>query len=77
MIFTHHIFDTPEWLARQIEMPDPTPEMLEDPLFENIWSVIKTWDINVPNAYHGYMGANGSHAAMIYNNIKKGKANDE
>lgn len=47
--------------------PDPTPEMLNsDPLFDAIWSVIKTWDINVPHAYTGYMGATGNHVRAIY-----------
>jgi hypothetical protein len=46
-------------------MPDPTDEMLASPQFEAIWSVIKSWDVNVPEAYSGYCGANGSHVAMI------------
>lgn len=40
-------------------MPDPTDEMLASPQFEAIWNVIKSWDVNVPEAYSGYCGANG------------------
>lgn len=50
--------------------PDPTPKMLnDDPLFDAIWSVIKTWDINVPHAYSGYCGATGNHVRAIYDAI--------
>ncbi len=52
--------------VRSIEWPDPTPEMLDTILFDTIWRVIKTWDINVPHAYSGYMGATGNHARAIY-----------
>jgi hypothetical protein len=45
--------------------PNPTPEMLEDPLFNAIWNVIKSWDINVPAAYDGYCGATGNHVRAI------------
>lgn len=50
--------------------PDPTPEMLADPLFEAIWQAIKTWDINVPGAYGGYMGATGNHARAVFDAIQ-------
>lgn len=46
--------------------PDPTPAMLENPTFNAIWNVIKTWDINVPSAYEGYCGATGNHARAIF-----------
>ena len=53
-----------------VNWPDPTPEMLDnDPAFDAIWNVIKTWDINVPDAYTGYMGATGNHARAIYDAI--------
>jgi hypothetical protein len=45
--------------------PDPTPEMLADPAFNAIWSVIKTWDVNVPEVYVGYCGATGNHVRAI------------
>ena len=48
-----------------IEWPDPTSEMLEDPTFNAIWDVIKTWDINVPEAYEGYCGSTGNHVVAI------------
>jgi hypothetical protein len=47
-------------------MPSPTDAMLESPLFEAIWQTIKTWDVNVPEAYRGYCGANGIHARLIF-----------
>ena len=46
-------------------MPNPTPEQLSSPEFEAIWQVIKSWDVNVPEFYDGYCGANGSHVALI------------
>lgn len=48
---------------------DPTPEMLEDPIFEAIWQTIKKWDINVPSQYSGYCGATGNHARAIFDAI--------
>jgi hypothetical protein len=45
--------------------PDPTPEMLDDPRFNAIWGVIRTWDIHVPGLYDGYMGTMGNHARAI------------
>jgi hypothetical protein len=46
--------------------PDPTTEMLDhDPRFEAIWQRIKSWDINVPEVYVGYMGATGNHVRAI------------
>ena len=51
------------------EWPDPTPEMLETVLFDTIWRAIKTWDVNVPHAYSGYMGATGNHARAIYDAV--------
>jgi hypothetical protein len=45
---------------------DPTPEMQTDPLWNAIWDEVKTWDINVPTEYAGYMGASGNHVTAIY-----------
>lgn len=53
------------------EMPNPTPEQLHDPLFTAIWEVIKSWDIDVPEYYAGYCGANGSHVMLLYNALKQ------
>lgn len=46
-------------------MPNPTDADLADPQFEAIWQVIKSWDVNVPEFYQGYCGANGSHVMLI------------
>jgi len=54
------------------EWPDPTPEMLEDPLFERIWQCIKSWDIRVPAAYDGYTSATGNHVRAIFDAIRNG-----
>ncbi len=53
------------------KLPNPTKRDLEDPLFNSIWNVIKKWDINVPDSYSGYCGANGSHVMLILKALKK------
>lgn len=59
-----------EKAATKLEVwPDPTPEMLEEPLFEAIWQCIKTWDINVPGVYQGYSGATGNHVRAILEGV--------
>jgi hypothetical protein len=58
---------------RTMEWKDPTREMLDDPLFNAIWDTIKRWDINVPEAYSGYMGATGNHARAIFDAITESK----
>lgn len=50
---------------------DPEPGMEKDMVWEAIWNEIKTWDINVPTEYNGYMGATGNHVTAIYKAIKK------
>lgn len=57
---------TAEWL-------DPTPEMLASPQFEAVWQCIKSWDINVPAAYSGYMGATGNHVRAILDALTANK----
>jgi len=52
-------------------MPDPTEEQLKDPIWNSIYQTIKSWDVNVPEFYNGYCGANGSHATLIYEAVKK------
>lgn len=47
------------------DMPNPSESDLESPVFEAIWQTIKRWDVNVPNYYIGYCGANGSHVKLI------------
>jgi hypothetical protein len=54
-------------------MPSPTVEQRNSPEFEAIWNLIKSWDINVPEYYEGYCGANGSHVALILNELDKVK----
>lgn len=51
--------------VERISWPDPTPEQLNDPLFQAIWTAIKSWDIAVPGAYGGYCGASGNHVRNI------------
>ena len=54
-----------------VALPNPSQAMLNgDRLFDAIYSVIKSWDVNVPEFYQGYCGANGSHATLIYDAIK-------
>ncbi len=64
--------------GRPVEDPepwlDPTPEMLNDPQFEAIWQRIKSWDINVPHAYIGYMGATGNHVRAILDALREAEA---
>lgn len=44
---------------------DPEEWELALPLFNAIWNEIKSWDINVPDQYHGYCGATGNHVCAI------------
>lgn len=44
---------------------DPPLNMKNDPFFNAIWNEIKTWDINVPTEYSGYMAANENHVMAI------------
>ena len=52
-------------------MPSPTLDEQNDLAFKAIWSVIKNWDINVPEYYSGYCGANGSHVKLILDELNK------
>ena len=51
-------------------MPSPSKEEMESPVFEAIWQLVKTWDINVPDYYSGYKGGNGSHVKLLLDAIK-------
>lgn len=53
----------PEW-------PSPTEEQINSPQFNAIWNVIKSWDVNVPDQYFGYCGANGNHVVAILNALR-------
>lgn len=51
------------------EMPNPTNNDVFDPMFQRIWQIVKTWDVNVPEYYKGYCGANGSHVKLLLDAI--------
>lgn len=51
-------------------LPNPSKKTQDAPEFNAIWNCIKTWDVNVPEYYEGYCGANGSHVQLILNAIK-------
>jgi hypothetical protein len=51
-------------------LPNPTPADLEDPIFNAIWNVVKHWGISDSNYYSGYMGGNGSHVKLIFDEVK-------
>lgn len=55
---------------QRISWPDPTPDMLNDPVFNAIWHIIKGWDVSVPGAYSGRSGATGNHARAIYDAVR-------
>jgi hypothetical protein len=48
------------------DMPKPNHD---DPMFDAIWNVIKSWDIAVPEYYSGYTGAMGNHVQLILDAI--------
>jgi hypothetical protein len=48
---------------------DPTPDMLEDIVWNAIWEAIRGWDLSVPEEYSGYSGATGNHVTAIYRNV--------
>lgn len=70
-----HVTIGPDGLVvgASIPWPDPTPEMLDDPKFNLIWEVIRSWDINVPGAYSGYCGATGNHARAIFDALAEAR----
>lgn len=57
--------------SKVTNMPSPTEEDLKNPVFQAIWNVVKTWDVNVAGRYTGYCGASGSHVKMILDGIKE------
>jgi hypothetical protein len=46
-------------------MPNPTEEQQASAEFDAVWQVIKGWDVNAPEYYDGYCGANGSHVVLL------------
>ena len=59
------------------DWPDPTPEMIESREFNAIWSLIKSWDICVPevDGDGSYSGATGNHVRAIIDAINKSRPN--
>lgn len=51
-------------------LPNPTEADLKSPVFNALWEVVKTWDVNVPEYYAGYCGANGSHVKLLLNALQ-------
>ena len=60
-----------------IPWPDPTEEQLNSVWFNQIWNVIKTWDVNVPGAYEGYCSTSGNHVVAILNALSPENTFDE
>lgn len=52
-----------------VDMPNPSKDEIESDEFNDIWNIIKNWDINVPSHYSGYTGANGSHVKLILDGL--------
>lgn len=52
-------------------LPNPTSDDLNSPEFNAIWHAIKRWDVNVPEFYVGYCGANGSHVMLVLNALRE------
>jgi len=52
-------------------LPNPSSDDIEDDVFIEIWETIKDWDINIPDYYNGYCGANGSHVMLILNKLRE------
>lgn len=52
------------------EIPNPSKEDINTELFNQIYNIIKDWDISIPEYYNGYTSGNGSHAKLIYDVVK-------
>lgn len=61
-------------ISKKRNMPNPTLEEVNSPLFNAIWNVIKNWDIGISHHYDGYTGASGSHVKIILDAIKSSPA---
>lgn len=57
-------------IASASSMPSPSEADLADPMFNAIWQLTKTWDVNSPEYYEGYCGMNGSHVMLILNALR-------
>lgn len=58
------------------DMPSPNAFDLLDPQFNAVWEAIKTWDINAPEYYVGYTGAQGNHVMLILNALRSLKVQE-
>jgi hypothetical protein len=56
--------------ATNKQMPNPSEVEVNSGLFKKIWAVMKSWDVNAPEYYSGYCGANGSHVKLILDAIE-------
>jgi hypothetical protein len=56
-------------LDERREWRSPSVEETKTPIFNAIWDVIKRWDVNVPDQYEGYCGANGNHVIQIMESV--------
>lgn len=55
----------PDPLPSEYPWVSPRAKDLVAKDFNAIWESIKSWDINVPEAYQGYCGATGNHVMHI------------
>lgn len=62
-----------EMPTEQVYCPAVGEDVMNSPLFNAVWEVVKHWDIGVPSAYGGYCAGNGSHVAAIVNAIIKSR----
>lgn len=59
------------------DMPSPSADEMQTELFNQIFEVIKDWDINVPEYYSGYTSGNGSHVKLLLDVIKPALREDK
>lgn len=54
----------------QKSMPSPSEDEMDSEIFNQIFDIIKNWDISAPEYYSGYTSGNGSHVKLIIDAIK-------
>lgn len=59
------------------DMPSPSDDEMRTELFNQIFEVVKDWDINVPEYYSGYTSGNGSHVKLLLDVIKPALREDK
>lgn len=62
---TVRVTEKVELLSPPFVWKAPTQEQIESTEFNLIWKAIKTWDIQVPEAYVGPSGSTGNHVVHI------------